>query len=705
MFEELLNKVDIKEEALQAISPDLLVVLLCDKTTGKQLMWCTDDYSSLGEGFAATDMITPERVTGAYASTIMPRIQKAADIQRNRVREKGEVFTPAWICNLQNNAVDDGWFGNEGAFSTNGDKEWAVTEGKVKFPEVGRMASRGWRSYIWLRRLEITCGEAPYLTSRYDMATGEFIPVKQRIGLLDRKLRAINENVRTKKSWLEWARRAVQSTYGYDWQGDNVLLARENILVDVLEYYTDKFGECDLSLAQVLHFADIIAWNIWQMDGLKMVVPNSCHIEQVPVKRDMPDVFDAKSFKLSAKAVQKQEAMHDVDVVECPCVGCSKNDIREHNGIPCLIKDWTKNFAFPIRDLVIKEGEERNMSTKDLKIDVIIGNPPYHENSENTSDTPIYDKFLDASYELADKAVFITPARFLFNAGKTPKAWNEKMLADEHLKVLYYNPDPRGVFANTEIKGGVAVTLHDNLSNFGAMEVFVADEILRNILNKVKNNANSYVSSIVYSPESYKFTDKLHEDFPDVESRLSRGHSYDITTNIFEKLPDVFMENMPLDNDEYVKIYGRLDNARVSRWIKSCYIIKHDNLLKNKVLMPKASGTGKFGEAIAEAVPVSEGVGHTQTFISIGAFDSFDEAIAVSKYMKTKFSRAMLGTAKVTQDLKKGMWRNVPLQDFTSESDIDWTKSIAEIDQQLYKKYGLSQEEINFIETNVKEMA
>lgn len=147
-----------------------------------------------------------------------------------------------------------------------------------------------------------------------------------------------------------------------------------------------------------------------------------------------------------------------------------------------------------------------------------------------------------------------------------------------------------------------------------------------------------------------------------------------------------------------------MNNSRVCLWIKKNYIANHDNLHMYKVFFPKASGSGKFGESLSDAIVAKPEVGHTQTFISIGTFKTQEEAECANKYLRSKFARALLGVLKVTQDNKKSVWKYVPLQDFTSSSDIDWSQSIANIDKQLYKKYNLSDEEINFIETNVKEM-
>ena len=349
--------------------------------------------------------------------------------------------------------------------------------------------------------------------------------------------------------------------------------------------------------------------------------------------------------------------------------------------------------------------------------DFAIGNPPYQESQEATSDKPVYNYLMDAAYEVCDKAEFITPARFLFNAGKTPKAWNEKMLKDPHFKVQHYEEDASVIFPNTEIKGGVAITYRDEKKNYGAIEIFTSDPQKNNILHKVIASENFIsISQTIFAPESYKFTDAMYLEHPEIKTMttilkgktvplISKGHDYDVTSNIFEKLDNiVFFEKRPDNHEEYVKIIGRKDNARCTRWIKRTYIRQHPNLDSYKLLFSKSNGSGKYGETIALPIISSPAEGHTQTFISIGVLNKESEAQAEYKYVQTKFARALLGVLKVTQDNKKSVWKYVPLQDFSERSDIDWSKSIHEIDLQLYRKYGLSNEEIDFIETNVKEM-
>lgn len=313
---------------------------------------------------------------------------------------------------------------------------------------------------------------------------------------------------------------------------------------------------------------------------------------------------------------------------------------------------------------------------------------------------------MDQAYEIGEKVELITPAKFLSNAGKTPQKWNEKMLNDPHLKVLFFEQDSSKVFSNTDIRGGVCVTYHDADSNFGAIGVFMPYAELKHILKKVKAKDFKSLGELIYAPESYKLTQKLHDDFPNIEARLSKGHKFTVTTNIFDKLGDIFKNVKPSGSSEqYVGLYGRQNNKRTLKWIKSKYVKGPDNLKNYKILVPKSNGSGAIGAAVLSMPLIGKPlIGGTQTFITIGNFQNINCAKAAMKYIKSKFARAMLGTLKVTQHNRKRTWSNVPLQDFTSDSDIDWTKSIHEIDQQLYKKYGLDEQEIEFIETRVKEM-
>ena len=311
------SSVDIKENDIFELSPELLTTLLKDHTLSSperqvNIFWATDNYAHRGAGYQYNDQITAESITGENGMVIVPRSVKSRRQQQQRSREMAEVFTPSWICNAQNNLVDGAWFGREDVFNTeNDDHTWTVNPAPITFPE-----GKTWRDYVRDTRLEITCGEAPYIVSRYDTVSGEPIPIEQRIGLLDRKLRVVSENTNTSGDWLQWAQVAFQNVYGYEWQGDNLLLARENLLMTFVDYYKAKFGGKEPLLKSLQYIAYIVSWNFWQMDGLKDVVPGTCGDKSSP----QLSMFDEPEL--------------------LPCKGCKTGDIRLHNGTYCLIRDW-----------------------------------------------------------------------------------------------------------------------------------------------------------------------------------------------------------------------------------------------------------------------------------------------------------------------------------------------------------------------------
>lgn len=340
------------------------------------------------------------------------------------------------------------------------------------------------------------------------------------------------------------------------------------------------------------------------------------------------------------------------------------------------------------------------------KFDFCIGNPPYQEERQGDSNTatPVYNSFMEGAYEISDRTMLISPARFLFNAGYTPKVWNKKMLNDEHLKVISYMPDSGSVFQGVDIKGGVAVTYRDATKDFGAIRIFTQYPEINDILHKVLSYGTfKSMMEIMVTSFAYHYTKAFYDEYPECVGRASKGHDYDIQSNAFSVFPEVFFDKKP-DDDDYIRILGRDGSERQLKYIKRRYVTDVSNLDSYKAFYAKATGTGQFGETLPEAIMGAPGDGNTVTFLSVGNFKTADEAGNCVKYTKTKFARAMLSVLKVTQDNTPGKWEYVPLQDFTSTSDIDWSRSVTEIDQQLYKKYGLTDEEIQFIETHVKEM-
>lgn len=341
---------------------------------------------------------------------------------------------------------------------------------------------------------------------------------------------------------------------------------------------------------------------------------------------------------------------------------------------------------------------------KKFKFDVVIGNPPYQEDLEGTSAKQIFPLFMDEAYKVGEKVELITPAKWLSNAGKTPKKWNEKMLNDEHLKVLYFEQNSSEVFSNTDIKGGVCVTYRDNKEVLGPIGTFTPFKELQSIIHKVVYNKSKKFTPIaetIYLQNKFDL-DRLYQDYPELKSKIgSAGKERRLTTSIFS-LP-IFVDEK--DSKHQIKIWGIINsNTRNYKFMNEKYLESNSVLHYYKVLLPKSNGSGALGEVLSTPLIGEPLIGYTQSFIGIGKFDNITEAENEMKYIKTKFCRAMLGTLKVTQDNNKGTWKNVPLQDFTENSDIDWIKPIPEIDQQLYKKYDLSPEEIDFIESHVKEM-
>ena len=344
-----------------------------------------------------------------------------------------------------------------------------------------------------------------------------------------------------------------------------------------------------------------------------------------------------------------------------------------------------------------------------------IGNPPYQDDTGGGNDSftpPLYHYMIDAGSLIADRVEMITPARFLFNAGSTPKAWNKKMLENEHFKVMSYNANSSDVFPGVEINGGVAVTYYDETKEFEPIDTFIAIDELRSIFNKVKpyvSKRNSF-SQIISGRSVYRLSQAALDENPNIVELQSTGHATDINSSAFTKLTNiVFFQDIPDDGNHYVKILGLLNRERTYMWMRRDYINPPNSFCHYKVFLPNSNGSDAIGESLSTPLigaPLigSPLVGATDTFLSIGCFDTEDEAQACMKYIKTKFARAMLGVLKVTPNNPAPKWKYVPLQDFTSSSDIDWSQSVPGIDRQLYAKYGLSDEEITFIEERVKAM-
>lgn len=625
------NVVDILENDF---SPEILAWLLHDHTTGGNILWCTHDYESKGEGYQYADEIRPELITGDNCSIIRPRVLKSKEKQSDRVKDMAEVFTPSWVVKMM-----------------------------VDYVEID----------VNTLSLELTCGEAPFLVSRYDATTGEPIAISERVGILDRKLRLVNEQNLSDDEWIARARQAFQSICGYEWQGDSLLLARENLLYTFIDYYEARFGSApEMSLLQ--EFAEIISWNLWQMDGLTYRIPRE---KQAPQPLDQFDLFSETPAEAPAPL--------------------------------CIIMNWRRGKTIKVIDIKRKITKNHDI----MKFDVIIGNPPYQEEVEGDNKqfaSPVYNLFIDESQKVGEIVELIHPARFLFNAGATSKKWNEKMLKDKHFKVLKYISNSSDAFPNTNINGGVAVTYWNEKKSYSPIKSFTPFDTLRSIRDKVIVKDFEPFSEIVYPRDLYRFNDTLYREFPILAERQSKGHKYDVGSNIMELFKELFEDEKPQNIFEYSRLLGRYNNDRAYKWLQKKYLTVPDNFNSYKVVIAKADGAaGQIGKPEPAQICGRPIIGfpadsQTASFISIGNFKNLKEAEFCCLYIRTKFARALLGVLKVTQSLTKDVWAYVPLQDFTSSSDIDWRKSITEIDEQLFDKYGLDEQERNFIRTKVKEM-
>ena len=622
------NTVDIEENDFL---PEVLALLLHDHTTGHNILWCTHDYEALGEGYGYRDEIVSERIMGQHGDIIKPRVLKSKEQQSDRVKDMAEVFTPSWVVKKMVDYIED--------------------------------------VDIDTRCLELTCGEAPFLVSRYDATTGEPFAISERMGILDRKLGIINSRQLSDEVWLVQVRQAFQSTYGYEWQGDSLLLARENLLYTFVDHYEARFG-CKPDIPLLQKFAEIISWNLWQMDGLTYRIPREKTEEQP----------------------QAQLSLFDEAPAEAPAP-------------PCIIMDWQKGQTIKVNEIKIRQTKNQDI----MKFDVIIGNPPYQQEAKgaNESDTPLYHFFYDESFKVGKRVELISPARFLFNAGGTPQSWNEKMLSSNHIKVVHYESDSSKIFPNTAIMGGIVVTYFDSENKYSPIGVFTIYKELNSIIKKVNALSKASLCEIIASRGLYRYSDKAYTEQPE---EMKKTADRRIAPSCFERMPSLFTEEKPEDGNNYIQILGNLNNERIYRWFRKDYVAQNDNLSKYKVMVPKANGCASlFGEESTRVIGMPllgfPNAGFTETYIGVGNADNQLEAEAILKYVKSKFARVMLGILKVTQNNAKPTWAYVPLQDFTPSSDIDWSKSIAEIDEQLFDKYGLDEQERNFIRTKVKEMA
>ena len=643
--------IDFHAPEVQAV----LDTLLKDKSTGKNIIWATDPPEELQtvmyEPVTDRSQITTQQLRLTHYEVVLPRMMKQTDTQQQRTRKKGEVFSPAWVCNKMNNALDADWFRGLGAEESAGQftvelpQGWQTVETPVQFP-VCKGRTPAWVQYVQSRRLEVTCGEAPFLASRYDAATGEMIPVARRIGILDRKLRVVSENAATEDEWRKYATHAVQSTYGYEYQGDNLLLARVNLLLTYAEHLQARWQRKPTE-EELQPIANIISWNLWQMDGLHLSVPGG---------KPQPEAEQLDLFSVFGAAEPQPPT------------------------VSCKVKNWRKGSHGTAQNFeTIQEG------STSMKFDYVIGNPPYQisDGGAGVSATPIYNRFIEAIKTTHPGAIcLIIPAKW-YSGGKGLDKFREEMLGDRHISTLVDYSNSLDVFPNVDVAGGVcyfvwkeayngkckytnyrngkATTAYRDLNEF---QTFIRYPVASEIVKKVKEDGELTLDKVVSSRKPFGLaTTAKPMKTGDITLRYNGGRGPYKRTEI-----RVGAEMI----DQWKIIISRLTAEHAGQPAKDG---KYRVLSTMELLKP--------GEICSE------------TYLVAGAFDSKEEATNYMDYLKTQFVRFLILQIAMTQQLSKASFAFVPCQDFTRK----WT------DKQLFEKYDLSSEEVNYIQGMIKEMA
>ena len=643
--------IDFHAPEVQAV----LDTLLKDRSTGKNIIWATDPPEELQtvmyEPVTDRSQITAQQLGLTHYEVVLPRMMKQTDTQQQRTRKKGEVFSPAWVCNKMNNALDADWFRalgaeeNAGQFTVELPQGWQTVETPVQFP-VCKGRTPAWVQYVQSRRLEVTCGEAPFLVSRYDAATGEMIPVARRIGILDRKLRVVSENAATEDEWHKYATHAVQSTYGYEYQGDNLLLARVNLLLTYAEHLQARWQRKPTK-EELQPIANIISWNLWQMDGLRLSVPGG---------KPQPEAEQLDLFSMFGAAEPQPPT------------------------VSCKVKNWRKGSHGTTRNFeTIQEG------STSMKFDYVIGNPPYQisDGGAGVSATPIYNRFIEAIKTIHPGAIcLIIPAKW-YSGGKGLDKFREEMLGDRHISTLVDYSNSLDVFPNVDVAGGVcyfvwkeayngkckytnyrngkATTAYRDLNEF---QTFIRYPVASGIVKKVKEDGELTLDKVVSSRKPFGLaTTAKPMKTGDITIRYNGGRGPYKSTEI-----RVGTEMI----DQWKIIISRLTAEHAGQPAKDG---KYRVLSTMELLKP--------GEICSE------------TYLVAGAFDSKEEATNYMDYLKTQFVRFLILQIAMTQQLSKASFAFVPCQDFTRK----WT------DKQLFEKYDLSSEEVNYIQGMIKEMA
>lgn len=616
----------------------VLEKLLEDKTTKKNIIWATNSYKEYGDKYCDRYEMTQGALLGLNPILIQPRAFKSQEDQQERTKKKAEVFTPTWIVNKMVNQIDEEWFGKTDVFNIEEETAWKATETSIYF------GKKNWKKYIGQTVLEVTCGEAPFIVSRYNAADGEPIPVKDRVGVLDRKLRIINENSKTEEEWLNWVTKAFKRVYGYEYQGDNLLIGRINLLMTFVEYYEDRWNK-QPTKKQLSDIANIIAWNFWQMDGLQGSVPLG-----VP------------------EAETQQLTLFSFD-----------DEPEEEKAPLCKIYDWKSKNKSVLYNSIKKEGN--NMGRH---FDVVIGNPPYQiENKTNTRNPSVYHLFVEEAKKMnPDYFEFVIPARW-YAGGIGLDSFRANMINDDRIEELIDFPNSYDVFPNVDLAGGACIMLWNRehhgptkIVNFSQKEQSVRTRRMNEYPIFVRSNIGIDIVNKVLDIEGRNNT---------LDHKVSTRVPYGIQTNYKPKtdgIPCWFKQRIGI---QYADPKDIID--------------KNDDLNTWRFLVPKApiAGQTDFTKPIGffyegNTIIAKPGEACTDSFLVLGSFDTEEEVKSFKSYILTKTVRFLLLQAVTSQNLTKAKFCFIPdLGNYEGQYS----------DEQLIKRWKITEEEWKYINYHI----
>lgn len=530
--------------------------------------------------------------------------------------------------------------------------------------------------------------------------------IKEHINLfilsqLDYKIQNLNKLAHDES--VEPVKRALTAIKKFDRISESEVTTPDNVAADMISLISD---ECflDLPNGRILDIAS-------KMGEFAIAIVHRCNsmgISTDSIKDKIMSIptssiayeFTRKVYEvlgLNVDMIVSQFTSYDLLTLKETDSNGRETDKVDYTKIKSILSQNCMASEMTLDNNVENEGEQ-------MKFNAVVGNPPYQDKSESTRKPPIYNEFYDLAFELSSLVVYITPGRFLFDAGQTPQQWNEKMLSDIHFRVEEYFASSKDVFDSVDIKGGLAVTIRNSNEDYGDIGIFTAYNELNSIFKTLKKYYGSNFSSfaaLISSQGVYRFSDKAISEYPEIAVVSGKGTKRKIVSRVVEELPALFTETQTNLDDVVILAKGK--HGRIKRNIKRNLLQENEYIDSYNVLIPEANGSGSF-DTFASPIIAPPLMGGSDTFLSIGTFDNQYEVESALKYIKTKFVRALVGIKKATHHNPKSVWEYVPMQIFSEQSDIDWNKSVSEIDKQLYNKYNLSKEEIEFIESNVKPM-